>query len=521
MITVFSEDESFHYDIHSLIQAFYPGEEIKVRGDIPAEEADYALETEVSGDKLLLSFSKPSDDDGAFDESYVNQVPSSNEKDDDLRDKSYVNHPHTPEITLPADSERPIVKSEIKRLIYRALSEWLEISLPWGTLTGIRPTKIAMDLLKQGESGEKVFSRMEDWYLASPKKAALSLEIASREKAFIEKVAHPGGYSLYIGIPFCPTRCLYCSFASNPIVQDKKTGRPKYVEEYLESLFKELEFCADMTKGRPLDSLYIGGGTPTALSEEDFERLLVKVRELYPVVPFEFTIEAGRPDSITEKKLLLMKEYGATRISVNPQTMNQATLDRIGRKHTVEQVKEAFLMARNLGFSNINMDLILGLPGETRADVEHTLKEIGFLSPDSLTVHSLAVKRASKLRELLDEEREKGGSTRESLENSESLVELAEQEARDMGLLPYYLYRQKNMAGNLENVGYARENCFGAYNVLMMEEVQDIIACGAGTISKRVYEDGRIERCDNVKELAQYLGRIDEMLERKRVLFGE
>lgn len=226
----------------------------------------------------------------------------------------------------------------------------------------------------------------------------------------------------------------------------------------------------------------------------------------------EFTVEAGRADSITRDKLRVMKEYGVTRISVNPQTMNQETLDLIGRRHTVEQVEEAFRLAREEGFTNINMDLILGLPGETREHVEHTIEEVKRLHPDSLTVHSLAIKRASKMSLWI----EKNGI--ETLHNTDETMEIAALGAAEMGMKPYYLYRQKNMSGNFENVGYASEGNYGIYNILIMEEKQTIMALGAGTISKAVYPDGRIERCDNVKDVALYMEKIDEMIERKRKL---
>lgn len=229
----------------------------------------------------------------------------------------------------------------------------------------------------------------------------------------------------------------------------------------------------------------------------------------------EFTVEAGRADSITAEKLRVMKRYGVTRISVNPQTMKQETLDLIGRRHTVAQTVEAFRLAREEGFDNINMDLILGLPGETKEDVEETIHRVQELGPDSLTVHSLAIKRASRLSQWILEH---GIST---LHNTDETMAIAAQGAKQMGMEPYYLYRQKNMSGNFENVGYAKPEKAGIYNILIMEEVQSIMALGAGTISKRVYGDGRIERCDNVKDVGQYIERIDEMIQRKQRLFSE
>ena len=229
----------------------------------------------------------------------------------------------------------------------------------------------------------------------------------------------------------------------------------------------------------------------------------------------EFTVEAGRADSITADKLEVLIKYGVTRISVNPQTMKEETLRLIGRQHTVEQVKEAFYLAREKGFTNINMDLILGLPGEDEEDVRRTIEEVKKLNPDSLTVHSLAIKRASRLNQWIEE------NGIEALHNTDETMKIAENGAREMGMVPYYLYRQKNMSGNFENVGYAREGRFGIYNILIMEEVQTIIALGAGTVTKRVYGNGRIERCDNVKDVGLYIEKIDEMIDRKRKLLTE
>lgn len=283
--------------------------------------------------------------------------------------------------------------------------------------------------------------------------------------------------------------------------------------EYLSALEKEIDFVREACRDKILDSVYIGGGTPTTLEPEEMRRLLKKIRESFDFSQVkEFTVEAGRADSITRDKLRVMKEYGVTRISVNPQTMNQETLDLIGRRHSVEQVEEAFRVAREEGFTNINMDLILGLPGETKAHVEHTMEAVKRLHPDSLTVHSLAIKRASKMSLWIEE------NGLETLHNTDETMEIAAKGAEELGMKPYYLYRQKNMSGNFENVGYATEGNYGIYNILIMEEKQTIMALGAGTISKSVYPDGRIERCDSVKDVALYIEKIDDMIDRKRRL---
>ena len=232
----------------------------------------------------------------------------------------------------------------------------------------------------------------------------------------------------------------------------------------------------------------------------------------------EFTVEAGRADSITAEKLKTLKELGVNRISVNPQTFKQETLDLIGRRHTVEQVYEAYNMARSIGFDNINMDLIVGLPGETYEDVEYTMQKVKELAPDSVTVHSLAIKRASKLNQWIEDH------GIECIKNSDDIMDMTQRTCENIGLRPYYLYRQKNMSGNFENVGYAKEGKEGIYNILIMEEKQSIVALGAGTVTKRVFHEGdnyRMERCDNVKDIDLYIEKIDEMIERKRILFSD
>ena len=350
---------------------------------------------------------------------------------------------------------------------------------------------------------------MRERYLVSPEKTSLAITIANREREILKNIDYEKGYSLYIGIPFCPSICLYCSFSSYPLKlwQDK-------VDVYLDALCKEIREVSAMMKdtGRKLDTIYFGGGTPTTLQPEQLRRLLDAVGESFTFDGLaEFTIEAGRPDSITVDKLKAIREFPVTRISVNPQTMNQETLDIIGRRHKVEETKEAFLLARELGYNNINMDLIVGLPGEDISMVENTLSQVKKLAPDSLTVHSLAVKRAARLNIFKDKYQEM------TFENNQEIMNLTMRTAYEMGMGPYYLYRQKNMKGNFENVGYAKVDKAGIYNILIMEEKQPIIALGAGGSSKLVFDGGkRIERLENVKDVKNYIERIDEMIERKR-----
>lgn len=411
---------------------------------------------------------------------------------------------------IPVDYENRFeTKNKIKRRLYVVLKSQTGKNLPWGTLTGIRPTKIAMTKLEEGMSEKEIFEHMKTTYFASDEKIRLSIEIAQRERKLLSTIDYRNGYSLYVGIPFCPTTCLYCSFTSYPI--GRWQGRTQL---YLDALYKELDYVAEKKRGCTLDTVYFGGGTPTSLSPEDLEQLITKLKKTFDFSSVqEFTVEAGRPDSITREKLEVLKKHGVTRISINPQTMKQETLTLIGRRHSVDDVKEKYHMARELGFDNINMDLIIGLPQEELEDVRATMEEIKALAPDSVTVHSLAIKRAARLNTMKEVYKDL------KITNTQEMIDLTAQYAREMGLEPYYLYRQKNMAGNFENVGYAAPGKACIYNVLIMEEQQTIIGCGAGTTTKRLFaEENRIERAENVKDVEQYIDRIHEMLERKERL---
>ena len=494
LLSIVVNRAGFEYDIHSLVKAFYPAQDVKV---FVSDSDDGENNVTSSGGGLpdiSITFSR-----GKISLSLIGDGNGNSNKD-------FCGY----KVMLQPDMERGQIKNALKQLIYTALSEYTGKTLPWGTLTGIRPTKIPMTMMEENISDEDIMQYMKDTYYISEEKGTLAIDIARREKALLDTLHYENGYSLYIGIPFCPTTCLYCSFTSYPIVSWEKR-----VSDYLNALEKEIDFVADFYKDKILDTIYIGGGTPTTLKAPELERLLHKIHHSLDLSHLkEFTVEAGRADSITIEKLEVLKEYGVTRISVNPQTMNQKTLDLIGRRHTVEQVKDAFYLAREVGFTNINMDIILGLPEETTQEVQHTVNEIVKLQPDSLTVHSLAIKRASKLSRWIEE---KGISM---LNNTEETMQIAMQGALQLHMQPYYLYRQKNMSGNFENVGYATEGNYGIYNILIMEEKQTIVALGAGSITKRVYGDGRIERCDNVKDVGLYIEKIDEMIERKKKLGG-
>ena len=497
MIVIRLNEQQFEYDIHSLVKAFYPAEEVKV---FEKETRDFSSAEGMPEGQVI------------FEEEKITFILETKKEENKNAETLREDNDKIVEfVYLEKGEERASVKCKLKHLLYSVLCTYTKRELPWGNLTGIRPTKIAYGLLEEGKNHEEAVAYLQEVYDCSEEKALLSIDIAERERQILSKLHYEDGYSLYLGIPFCPTTCLYCSFTSYPIGLWKKR-----VGEYLDAMEKEIDFVSELYKDKILDTVYIGGGTPTTLEPEELRRLLSYVREKFDFSTVcEFTVEAGRADSITREKLLVLKEMGVTRISVNPQTMKEETLKIIGRRHTVEEVKEAFALAREVGFTNINMDLILGLPGETMEDVTNTMEEIKMLNPDSLTVHSLAIKRASKMNQWIEE------NGIETLRNTEKTMEIADKAARAINMKPYYLYRQKNMAGNLENVGYATEGNYGIYNILIMEEKQTIVAIGAGTISKRVYPDGRIERCDNVKDVEQYMDRIQEMIERKRKLYEE
>lgn len=510
MFVVELNRENFEYDVNSIVKAFYPETQVAVLtpasgekkraeyGDkvrIRVEFEENGAELEMDGRSLRWEAPAVSSGRAADAESDGSGDAEAGAEESSKRAKAY--------------------KDGFKRFLYELLVRETGKELPWGNLTGIRPTKIAYGMLEQGTDEEQIVEYYQKEHFVSGEKARLSVDIAKRERRLLSQLNCEEGYSLYIGIPFCPTTCLYCSFTSFPI-----GGCRGLTEPYVDCLIKEMEYVAEQYGHRAPDTVYIGGGTPTTLEPKQLNRLLGRLRELFDLDAVkEFTVEAGRADSITEEKLRVLRQHGVTRISVNPQTMKQETLDIIGRRASVAQVEEAYAMARRMGFDNINMDLILGLPGESEEDVQRTVDRVAELAPDSLTVHSLAIKRASKLNRWILENGDVAGARYAMLRNTDETMKIAAEGARRLGLLPYYLYRQKNMSGNFENVGYAKEDKAGLYNILIMEEVQTIVALGAGSISKRVYPDGRIERCENVKEVALYIEKIDEMIGRKRELF--
>ena len=413
--------------------------------------------------------------------------------------------PEDPDDRVRTLHRRRAARRLCKQTLYDLLREITGIRPPWGSLTGVRPTHLMLEALAAGLTPEAAVNRLVSDFDVSPDRAALLAEIAAEQG----RLPAPGDawMDVYIGIPFCTTRCAYCSFSSGEI------GDGSLVAPYMAALAREMQACAEILKnsGRKLRALYVGGGTPTALPPDAFRQLMAETVDCFPGA-VEYTVEAGRPDTLSREKLRAIREAGIGRISINPQTMNDRTLEIIGRAHTAQQVRDAYALAREEGIPHINMDVIAGLPGENETDFARTMDEARNLKPESLTVHTLAIKRSSRM----------------SLENhplpdgemTARMVEAGRKTARDMGMAPYYLYKQKYMAGNLENTGYALPGHACLYNVDIMEETSHILAMGAGGISKRIWpEEGHITRAPNVSNILEYISRTDEMIGRKRELF--
>ena len=396
-------------------------------------------------------------------------------------------------------------KNQIKREIWQGLSQITGERPPWGILTGVRPVKLAEELWTKFADRDTAKEKLIKFYLLKEEKADLLLEICDYQRQALGSPDN-GSVGLYIGIPFCPTRCLYCSFTSN----QKESGE---IDRYLDALKKEIRWCGTRMRETGLypETIYIGGGTPTTLNPSQLAQLLEEVDFYIDRTKLkEFTVEAGRPDTITREKLRILKEHQVGRISINPQSMKDATLERIGRSHKAEDIKKAFSLAREEGGFLINGDVIAGLPGENTADFRHTLEEMIAFGTENITVHTLAVKRASRLiEEDKDYHYKQGATVAEMLKEGNRIL-------REAGYRPYYLYRQKHMAGSFENVGYCKNDTPCLYNIRIMEERQTILALGAGGISKVYFpSENRLERVANVSNYEIYISRLDEMLARK------
>lgn len=392
------------------------------------------------------------------------------------------------------------------RMLYLIMEGLMGITPAWGMVTGIRPVKKVNELLDKGLGKAEIFSLLKEKYYVSDEKLELAYRTAVTQSDAL-KAFDKRSYSLYVSIPFCPSRCSYCSFVSHSI---ESAGAKKLLPDYVKKLCEEIAQTAQIAHELDLrlDTVYIGGGTPTVLSAEQLEEVMSTVKKNFDISKIrEYTVEAGRSDTITEKKLEIIRDFGATRISVNPQTMNDSVLEAIGRRHTAKDVANTFETARRLGFGNINMDVIAGLPTDTPESFARTIETLCGLDPESITVHTLTVKRSSKL---FDQEERRVDS------RVSEMVDFGQRYLLDKGYLPYYLYRQKNTVDNLENVGFAKAGYECLYNIYIMEEAQTILAAGAGGSTKLVNTGtGKIVRLFNYKFPYEYISRYDKMIAKK------
>ena len=390
-------------------------------------------------------------------------------------------------------------------MMYGIFSDYTGMTPKWGILTGVRPGKL-MRRMSDNEGEERARRYFSEKLLVSDEKIDLALEASRTEQSIIE-LSRPDSFSLYVSVPFCPTRCSYCSFVSHSVEQAKKL-----IEPYTKLVCDEIAYTGEIARrlGLHLETVYIGGGTPTAISADQLFRIMAAINGNFDLSACrEFTVEAGRPDTVTDEKLAAIMKNGATRISINPQTMCDKVLENIGRKHTAEQTVSAFNMARRHGFNNINMDLIAGLPGDSYETFKDTMAKISELDPESVTVHTLSMKRSSKMTTGGDLPDVEVGKT------ADKMLRYAKESLSAGGMKPYYLYRQSRTVGNLENTGFAKKGFEGLYNIYIMDETHTILACGASGVTKLKAADGYIERIFNYKYPYEYIARFEEMINRK------
>lgn len=400
---------------------------------------------------------------------------------------------------------RRLHKRQLKTVLFDALTKATGKQPPWGSLTGIRPARLVLDAMGEGLPLDEAASLIQNTFQITDAKISLLNDIIRVQQGLPQ--LSDKQIACYIGIPFCSSRCRYCSFISTV------AGKGSLLTDYVQALKQEIAGTIALMKDKGLTarSVYLGGGTPTVLDEDLLAQVLEAARPLFQQAD-EVTVEAGRPDSITKEKLQLIHAAGVHRISINPQTMHDKTLELVGRRHSVQQTLDAYQLAREVGINNINMDLIAGLPGESLAMFDHTLNEVLKLEPEAVTVHTLSVKRSSDMHRF--------GDALPEGRVAEDMVVLAREAVSAQGMQPYYIYRQKHMTGNLENVGYALPGKACLYNIDMMEDKATVMAMGAGAISKYIHSGGKhILRAPNVKDAAHYMERVDEMLDRKKALF--
>lgn len=407
-------------------------------------------------------------------------------------------------LDTPVSNDKDTAEHELCRLIYRILSERTEIRPPWGLMTGIRPVKKFVELMRQGMSRDEICGSLSRKYEISPEKLDIGYITAENQLPILDRI-NTRAVSLYVSIPFCPTRCSYCSFVSHSM-----DSAVKLMPDYVKMLCRELEITAQLVKetNTQIDTVYFGGGTPTSISAEDLRTIMECVGRNFDLAKIrEYSVEAGRPDTITEEKLHVIKELGANRISVNPQTLNDDVLRVIGRKHSGEDAIRAFELARKTGFTNINTDLIAGLPTETPESFRNTLDRITELDPESITVHTLTLKRAANLFEKAGENNDNPAA---------EMVGYSIDKLLENGYLPYYMYRQKNTVDNLENIGYAKKGFESYYNIFIMDETQTILGVGCAASTKLVYPDGKISRIHNYKFPYEYIRQFDTLMKKKK-----
>lgn len=463
---------SFKYEIESTLKIFFPTEKFQFSDSI-----DNAI-----GDNFVIAGAEQG---RIFTDIKINGQLFHNEKNISNNDTKYIEH-------------------ELCRLIYHILKNALKITPAWGIMTGIRPVKKVTELIEQGKNFSEIEKILIDKYELSSEKFKLAYDTAINQLPIIRKINRKA-VSLYISIPFCPSRCSYCSFVSHSIESAKKL-----IPDYIECLCRELEIIGNIIKetNTPIDTVYFGGGTPTAIPADDIRTIMECVRNNFDLDKIrEYSFEAGRPDTITEEKLNVIKEYGANRISINPQTLNDDVLKVIGRRHSGEDALKAFELARKIGFNNINTDLIAGLPTETVESFRNTLDKIVDLSPESITVHTLTLKRAANLFM----------QGNENITNPASeMVDYSIKKLMDNNYYPYYMYRQKNTVDNLENVGYSKKGFESYYNIYIMDETQTIIGAGCAASTKLVCPDNKITRIHNYKFPYEYIGNFEQLMTKKK-----
>ena len=465
----------FRYEMENIARQFFAHKEIEIKYDKIAPDTEYVL-TEIRGDSIFVSVCA----------------------DAKRQEKSE---------KIISDIEIDI-EWQMARLLYDCLSSLTGKTQKWGLLTGVRPTRLVHRMLDEGKTPAEIRDRFINFYNVSEEKFRLVYQTAKNERPIISK-PDDRDFSLYISIPFCPSRCNYCSFVSSSIEKFAHI-----IPEYVEYLSKEIEFTAKIVKRQNLrlKSVYFGGGTPTTLSAEQLAFLMGKIQENFDLSSVnEYTVEAGRPDTVTEEKLRIIKEMGADRININPQTFNDEVLKIIGRKHTTEQTLKAYDIAQKIGFKTINMDLIAGLSGDSFESFVSSLEKAISLSPENITLHTLTVKRAADLSQNARQ------TVMDSQYLTEKMVEASFEKFYEGQYAPYYMYRQKGTLSNLENVGYCKEGHEGFYNIYIMDEVHSILALGAGAVTKlKVNSKNDIQRIFNYKFPIEYIRDFDNIINRKR-----